>query len=75
MMSGRESHRGIFGSEPTGSVGQSQLRPGEPRRRSYHKLASELNDEGILYTVKVSVSPLRGKVAIQYYLRLVTAFF
>lgn len=55
-MSGRESHRGIFGSEPTGSVGQSQLRPGEPRRRSYHKLASELNDEGILYTVKVSQS-------------------
>lgn len=63
MMSGGVSHRGIF-SELAGSVCQSQLRPGGMRQRSQRSLESELKDEGILYTVKVSVSPFPRMVVV-----------
>ena len=73
MMSGGAPHRGIF-SELAGSVCQSQLRPGGMRQRSQRSLESELKDEGILYTVKVSVSPPPRMVVIAT-ISLVTAFF
>ena len=64
MMSGGVSHRGIF-SELAGSVCQSQLRPGGMRQRSHQRsLESELKDEGILYTMKVSVSPFPRMVVV-----------